>query len=196
MLDSLIDLISSSNWTYLFIIGIAYFDALIPIVPSETAVIAAGVLAGTGDLELSLVIICGAIGAFTGDNTAYLLGRRFEPQISRLVFRGEKGQERHAWAERGLDRYGGPLIFGARFVPGGRTAVTVSSGVLGMRWARFALYDGIAAVAWASYAALIGYLGGKTFEDNPLYGLLLGFGIAAAVFVIVEVVRRWRVKPA
>jgi membrane protein DedA with SNARE-associated domain len=113
-----------------------------------------------------------------------------------LVFRGEKGQERHAWAERGLDRYGGPLIFGARFVPGGRTAVTVSSGVLEMRWARFAIYDGIAAVAWASYAALIGYLGGKAFEDNPLWGLLLGFGIAAAVFVIVELVRRYRVNPA
>jgi membrane-associated protein len=196
VLDSLIDLISSSNWTYLVIIGIAYFDALIPIVPSETAVIAAGVLAGTGDLELSLVIIAGAVGAFTGDNTAYLLGRKFEAPISRLVFRGEKGQKRHDWAERSLDRYGGPIIFGARFVPGGRTAVTVSSGVLRMRWRRFAIYAGIAAIAWASYAALIGYLGGKTFEDNPIWGLIMGFGIAAAVFVIVELVRRYRVRPA
>ena len=31
----------SSNWTYLVIVAIAYFDAIIPIVPSETAVIAA-----------------------------------------------------------------------------------------------------------------------------------------------------------
>jgi membrane-associated protein len=196
VLEPLIDLISSSNWTYLVIIAIAFFDALIPIVPSETAVIAAGVLAGTGDLELSLVIIAGAIGAFTGDTTAYLLGRQFGPQISRVVFRGEKGQKRHDWAERSLDRYGGPIIFGARFVPGGRTAVTVSSGVLRMRWRRFSLYAGIAAVGWASYAALIGYLGGKTFEENPIWGLLMGFGIAAAVFVIVELVRRYRVRPA
>jgi membrane-associated protein len=196
VLESLVDLVSESNWTYLVIFGVAYFDALIPIVPSETAVITAGVLAGTDDLLLSLVILCGAAGAYTGDTTAYLLGRRFGPQISRLVFRGEKGEERRAWAERGLDRYGGPLIFGARFVPGGRTAVTVSSGMLGMTWRRFAVYAGIAAVAWASYAALIGYLGGKTFEDNPIYGLLLGFGIAAAVFVIVELVRRYRLRPA
>jgi membrane-associated protein len=196
VLDSLVDLISSSNWTYLVIIAIAYLDAIIPIVPSETAVITAGVLAGTGDLELSLVIAAGAVGAFGGDNTAYLLGRKFEAPISRLVFRGEKGRKRQAWAERGLDRHGGPIIFGARFVPGGRTAVTVSSGVLRMRWARFAIFDGIAATAWATYAALIGYLGGKAFEDNPIWGLLLGFGIAAAVFVIVELVRRYRVKPA
>jgi membrane-associated protein len=196
VLDSLVDLISSSNWTYLVILGIAYFDALIPIVPSETAVIAAGVLAGTGDLVLALIIAAGAAGAFAGDNTAYLLGRKFEAPIRRLVFRGEKGQKRYEWAEHGLDRYGGPLIFGARFVPGGRTAVTVSCGVLEMRWHRFAIYDGIAVVAWASYAALIGYLGGKAFEDNPIWGLLLGFGIAAAVFVIVELVRRYRVRPA
>ena len=78
-----------------------------------------------------------------------------------------------------------PDLLGARFVPGGRTAVTVSSGVLRMRWARFAMFDGIAVIAWASYAARIGYLGGKAFEDNPIWGLLLGFGIAAAVFVIV-----------
>ena len=38
----LVDLISSSNWTYLVIVAIAYLDAIIPIVPSETAVIAAG----------------------------------------------------------------------------------------------------------------------------------------------------------
>jgi membrane-associated protein len=68
--------------------------------------------------------------------------------------------------------------------------------VLRMRWARFAIFDGIAAIAWASYAALIGYLGGKAFEDNPIWGLLLGFGIAAAVFVVVELVRRARVKTA
>jgi membrane protein DedA with SNARE-associated domain len=191
-----VDLVSSSNWTYLVILGIAFFDALIPIVPSETAVITAGVLAGTGDLQLSLVIGAGALGAFSGDNSAYLLGRKFERPISRLVFRGKKGQERHAWAERGLDRWGGPLIFGARFVPGGRTATTVSSGVLRMHWPRFARWAGLAAITWASYAALIGYLGGKAFQDNPIWGLLLGFGIAAAVFVVVEVVRRLRVKPA
>ena len=197
MLDSLVDLISSSNWTYLVIVGIAYLDAIIPIVPSETAVIAAGVLAGTGDLELSLVILAGAVGAFTGDNTAYLLGRKFEAPISRLVFRGEKGEKRHAWAERGLDQYGGPThlrcAVRARRAHRGDRELGCAPRCAGPR---FATYDGIAAIAWASYAALIGYLGGKAFEDNPLWGLLLGFGIAAAVFVIVELVRRWRVKPA
>jgi membrane-associated protein len=195
VLDSLVNLVSASPWTYAVLLGIAAFDALIPLVPSETAVIAAGVLAGTGDLHLSLVIAAAALGAYTGDTSAYTLGRRFGTRIAGFVFRGQKGKERRAWAERGLDRHGGPIIFGARFVPGGRTATTLTAGVLRMKWARFAKYAAAAGLAWASYAALIGYLGGKAFEDNPLWGLLLGFGIAAAVFVVVEVGRRARVRP-
>jgi membrane-associated protein len=93
-----------------------------------------------------------------------------------------------------LERHGGPLIFGARFVPGGRTATTVSAGALRMRWARFAAFAAMAALGWASYAALMGYIGGRAFEDNPLWGLLVGFGLAALTFLAVEVARRVRAR--
>ena len=42
---------------------------------------------------------------------------------------------------------------------------------------------------WASYAALLGYFGGKQFEDAPWKGLLLALGIAFAVAGAVELVR-------
>jgi membrane protein DedA with SNARE-associated domain len=190
--DSLLDLVSASPWTYAVILGIAALDAVIPLVPSETTVISAGVLAGAGDLQLGLVIAAGALGAYAGDTSAYALGRRFGPRLERRVFRGEKGVRRQAWAEGALDRHGGSLIFGARFVPGGRTATTVTAGVLRMRLARFAAFAGGAAIAWAAYAALVGYLGGRAFEDNPLWGLALGFGVAGGTYVAVEVARRIR----
>jgi membrane protein DedA with SNARE-associated domain len=63
-----------------------------------------------------------------------------------------------------------------------------------MRWARFASFAGAAGIAWASYAALLGYVGGRAFEDNLLWGLLVGFGVAAATFLAVEVVRRVRAR--
>jgi membrane-associated protein len=63
-----------------------------------------------------------------------------------------------------------------------------------MRWARFAAFAAAAALGWALYAALLGYLGGRAFEDNPLWGLLVGFGLAAVTFLIVEVVRRARTR--
>ena len=192
--DSVLELVSSSPWTYAAILGIAALDAVLPLVPSETAVISAGVLAGAGDLQLGLVIAAGAAGAYAGDSTAYLLGRSADERFKRTLFRGDKGVRRQAWAERMLERHGGPLIFGARFVPGGRTATTVSAGALRMRWVRFAAFAALAALGWASYAALMGYLGGRVFEDNPLWGLLVGFGLAALTFLIVEVVRRTRAR--
>ena len=160
-LDQLWRPVSASPWTYAVILVVAALDAVLPLVPSETAVISAGVLAGAGDLSLGLVIAAGAAGAFAGDSSAYWLGRRFDRRLERRLFRSAKGAERRAWAEGALNRYGGPLIFGARFVPGGRTATTVTAGLLRTRWARFAAFAGAAGVAWASYAALLGYLGGR-----------------------------------
>jgi len=192
--DSVLELVSSSPWTYAVILGVAALDAVFPLVPSETTVISAGVLAGAGDLQLGLVIAAGAAGAYAGDSSAYLLGRRADERFKRTLFRGHKGARRQAWAEGMLERHGGPLIFGARFVPGGRTATTVSAGALRMRWARFAAFAAAAALGWASYAALMGYVGGRAFEDNPLWGLLFGFGLAALTFLVVEVARRLRAR--
>lgn len=192
--ESFLDLVSASPWTYAVILGVAALDAVLPLVPSEATVISAGVLAGAGDLQLGLVIAAGAAGAYAGDSSAYWLGRRLDSRLERRLFPGVKGARRRAWAERMLVRHGGPLIFGARFVPGGRTATTVSAGLLGMRWLRFAAFAGAAAIGWASYATLLGYLGGRAFENNLLWGLAVGFGVAAATFLVVEVVRRARTR--
>jgi membrane-associated protein len=193
-LEAFFELASASPWTYAVILGIAALDAVLPLVPSEATVISAGVLAGAGDLQIALVIAAGAAGAYAGDSSAYWLGRRLDHRVEGLLFRGIKGRRRRVWAENALDRHGGPLIFGARFIPGGRTATTVTAGALWMRWARFAMFAAVAAVGWASYAALLGYIGGRAFEDNPVWALLVGFGIAALTFLAVEAVRRWRAR--
>jgi membrane-associated protein len=189
--ESFIELASASPWTYAVILGVAALDAVFPLVPSEATVISAGVLAGAGELQLGFVVAAAAAGAYAGDSSAYWIGRRLDNRLARRLFRGVKGARRRAWAERTLERHGGPVIFGARFVPGGRTATTVSAGLLRMRWALFAAFAGTAAVGWAVYAALLGYLGGRAFE-NVLWGLLIGFGVAAATFLVVEIVRRAR----
>ncbi len=189
MFNQLVDLISGAWWSYLLVFGVSYGDVLFPLLPSETIVITAGVLAGSGDMELELIIPCAAAGAFLGDNTAYLIGHHFENWIRRVLFRGEKAQERLRWAESQIEERGGELIVVGRFIPGGRTAVAVSCGWLDLPWRRFALFDALAGVIWASYATLLGYFGGKTFHDQPWKGLLLAFVIALVVAGGVEVVR-------
>ena len=103
---------------------------------------------------------------------------------------GEKGRLRRRWAERTLDERGGYLIVTARFIPGGRTATTLTAGLIRMRWIRFVSYAALAAVLWASFAAGLGYVGGRAFEERPLLGLGAALTVAAAITIGVELARR------
>jgi membrane-associated protein len=193
MFNSLTAHVSGSPWTYAFLFGIAALDVVFPLVPSETSVILAGVLSATGDLVLVGVIACAAAGAILGDNTAYGIGRTAGPRIVERFFKGER-RKRIDWAEKQVGERGGYLILVGRFIPGGRTAVTLACGLVEMRWRRFISFDIAAGLLWASYAALLGYWGGRTFEKNPLYGFLIAFAVALSITGVVELYRR--VRPA
>jgi membrane-associated protein len=194
MFNQLTQFISdASGWAYAVIFAFALLDAIVPVVPSETSVITAGVVAAAGSLSLALVVISASAGAVAGDNIAYLIGRRFgEPAIRRFGS-GRKTRERLAWARRQLSQRGGQLILVGRFIPGGRTVVTVSAGMLRYPWPRFAAVDAVAGVGWALYAALLGYFGGRVFENAPWKGLLLALGIGFAVAGVVEA-GRWALR--
>ena len=118
--------------SYLIAIIIPALDAIIPVLPSETAVIALGVAtAGSADPRIALLVAAAAAGAFLGDNLSYLIGRRFGPAAERRFFATPKGKRARAWAETSLQRFGTQLIIACRFIPGGRTAVTLTCGLTG-----------------------------------------------------------------
>jgi membrane-associated protein len=185
----------SANWYFLLIIfGVAFFDSVVPIVPSETTVIIGGVAAGLGEQPLWAVIVCGAIGAFLGDNTAYLIGARMSGWIRRQAAKKPKRQLRLEWAAEQIRVRGGPLLITARFIPGGRTALTVSSGITHQprRW--FIGWTALAASIWATYAALLGFIGGEIFQDDHTLAFLVAFGAALGITVVIELVRHVRAK--
>lgn len=184
--------------SYVAAVLLPALDVLLPWLPSETVVIALGaVTAGSVDPRIGLLVALAALGAFLGDNVAYLVGRRFGPTVSRRLFAGEKGARRLTWAQRSLDRFGARIIVACRFVPGGRTAVTLTCGLTGYPRRRFVPATAVAAIVWASYAFFLGRLGGKVFEDRPWVGLLLALGLGLAVSLLIEVARRiWRWRAA
>jgi len=184
------DWVSGAWWSYFVIFGVAAVDAFFPLVPSETTLVIGGTFASTGDLNLLLVILAGAAGAIVGDNISFGLGNWVGEKTVKRWFRGEKAHKRLDWAERTLDERGAYIIILGRFIPGGRTAVTFSAGYLPtFPWRRFIVYDIPAGLIWATYGALLGYFGGKTFEDNPLWGVLLALGIALTLGFVVEAAR-------
>lgn len=194
-LNGLIDLLTGSTWTYPLLFGICVGDAVFPAFPSETAMIVCGIQAARGQLSLGWVIAVGAAGAFVGDNTAYAIGRWIGQPVVDRFFSSERARERLDWARRFLRERGSYVLVVARFIPGGRTATTFTSGLVRLPWlTQFAPYILVAAILWASYAGLLGYFGGKTFRDQPILALVVAFGIAAAVGLGAEVVRRLRKK--
>ncbi|TDD57770.1 DedA family protein [Kribbella antibiotica] len=185
----------SSWWIYLAVWGFAALDGFFPAVPSETLVITAGVFAASiGQPNLYVVIVVAALGAFVGDHLSYLLGRGAG---GRMLDRVKPGTKRHTaimWSRRALADRGGLVLIVARYIPGGRTAVTLTMGSVRYPLRRFTPYAALAAITWGIYCSLVGYIGGKAFEDNPLKGVVLGIGLALGVTLIVEVVRHYRRK--
>jgi membrane-associated protein len=193
LIDALADLAADSPWAYLLVLGLAAFDAVLPILPGESAVLVAAVLAGSGRLDIVTVILAAGVGAFLGDNLAYWIGRTAgRPLILRLL--GGRA-ERLEWVREQSHRRGGSLILVGRFVPGGRTAVALGAGVLHYPWPRYLAYDAAAASLWALQAALPGYIGGVLFADRPWLGLLMGAGLALLLAGTLALVRRVRGGP-
>jgi membrane-associated protein len=182
----------TSPWVYLALFAISTIDGFLPIVPSETMVITAGVFAASGDPNLALVIGAAALGAFCGDHISYQLGRSAGRGLVGRLRPGSRRQRMFDWADRALTTRGGLLLVVARYIPGGRTAATLTTGAVRYPRRRFALYDALAAASWGLYSASVGYLGGAAFEDDKLRGLLVGLGFAASTAVLIELVRYLR----
>jgi len=180
---------SSSPWFYLVIFVIATLDSVLPIVPSETLVIIGGVTAGAGDLSITFVILCGAGGAFIGDNLSYLLGREASDWIVKRRTRTEKGAKQLAKIVTQIHDRGGLLLITARFIPGGRTLLTLACGVTRQPRKWFVGWAVVAAGIWAMYASMLGFIGGKSFADNHTKAFLIAFTGAFSITILIEVSR-------
>lgn len=196
LVNQLIADVSTSPWFLLLVFAIAFADSVIPVAPSEFAVIAGGVAASGGDLiegrtvvAVLLVILFGSLGAFSGDSMAYWLGRSSGRFAHRFLFRGEKGQQRLRSAGAQIRRRGTLLLLTVRFIPGGRTATTFGCGLTRQPFKEwFARWDVVATTIWAAYAALLGYFVADQVDDHST-ALWLVSGLALTLTVVAEVVR-------
>jgi len=189
---SAFDLLSQPPEAYLIVFALALGDAVVPVLPSEAALITAGLLSVVGDLTLGWVIAAGALGAYCGDGISYALGRFVGRPFQERFLTGKRAERALTWSRGQLEERGGLVLVVARYVPGGRTAATFTCGVTHFPYPRFAAYDALAAVSWAVYASVLGYFGGRFFENHAWVALLVAFGIAGMLTLSVEGVRRLR----
>ena len=195
-MTELLTIMSTPAWAYLALFGFLAVDAMIPVVPIQAIMITSGALTVYGNLDLALVIAVGALGMFTGDSIAFVLGRSSgEAGRGRLAALRARCAPRHddeARAEsrtrkaaarftRGLRKPGPLVLLLCRFVPGGRMAAGFHAGRSRYPVKLFVLYDGAAAVAWGTYGGLVGHVGGTAITQSA-WRLFAIAATAAVVF--------------
>jgi membrane protein DedA with SNARE-associated domain len=156
--------------------------------PGETALIAAGVFASRGRLDITAVIAVAALAAIIGDNLGYWIGRTGGRRLLDRWGRVTRVSERALpWAESFFERHGPKTIFIARFFSILRVTAAWMAGVSRMHWWTFFLWNAAGGICWALLVGLISYFAGHAAADAiSHYGLIGGVvivGLAAAAFV-------------
>lgn len=184
--------LTESLWVYAGLFGLALVDGIFPVVPSESVLIATATVSHqTGSPMLVLLFVAGAVGAWCGDQIAYLIGRRIDVRTWQL-FRRPRWLRSQDWAENQLRRRGPTFIIAARFIPMGRVLVNLSAGALHYPHRRFMTTDAIAVSIWAAWSIALGTIAGALFpEDNLLLSIVIGVCAGVVIGLLTDKVLAW-----
>ncbi|MBW8795107.1 MAG: DedA family protein [Streptomyces sp.] len=167
--------------------------------PGETILIAAGVYAGAGQLNIVAVAVIAFAAAVIGDNIGYLIGhtggRAFVHRWGRYVF---LTPERFRRAEEFFTRHGGKIVVVARFVEGLRQVNGIIAGTSGMPWRRFLVFNALGAALWVGLWTSLAYVTGThitaVYDAISRYQryALIAVGVLVAALVARHLLRRRR----
>ncbi|MEU6068834.1 MULTISPECIES: DedA family protein [Streptomyces] len=186
-----------SNYGYWAVAAVVLVEDFGVPAPGETILIAAGVYAGAGRLNIVAVAALAFAAAVAGDNIGYLIGRSggraFVHRWGRYVF---LTPERFHKAEEFFTRHGGKIVTVARFVEGLRQTNGIIAGTSGMPWPRFLAFNALGAALWVGLWATLAYAAGThitaVYDEITRYQLyaLIALGLLVAALLVRHVLRR------
>lgn len=181
--------------TYAILFAIVFVETgliVMPLLPGDSLLFAAGALAARPGSELSVWIIVPLliIAALLGDNVNYFVGKFFSAQIKAreriLFFKREYITE----TEKYYEKYGGQTVIIARFIPIVRTIAPFVAGAGSMNYARYILFCVTGAVLWVAGVTALGYVFGniplvaKNFEI--VIFAIIGISVLPIVFGVLK----------
>jgi membrane-associated protein len=182
MVSAVLELMSAPGVLYATVLVLLTLDAFVPVVPAQALMIGGGILSASGHVELVLLVLFGALGVVAGDLMAFFVGRRLArrnrparkvpPRAQAITARLNETMRRHIFL----------AVLFCRFVPAGRMITAVYAGRNGVSTRRFASYDVVAAMLWASYGGLLGRFGGEAIAESSWLPLIV-VGAAALIFM-------------
>ena len=154
-------------WVYALLFLIIFCETglvVTPFLPGDSLLFVAGMLAGAGLLDPTVLVVMLTVAAILGDSLNYTIGRWAGPN----VFRNENARllkRAHLLrAQRFYEKHGGKTIVLARFIPIIRTFAPFVAGIGRMHYPRFLAYNVGGGVLWVVLFVMGGYL----FGDVPV----------------------------
>jgi membrane protein DedA with SNARE-associated domain len=130
------------------VFGIA-LGLMIEVIPSEIVLAYGGYLISQGIVSYPGAVLAGVTGGLLSQLflywAGYFGGRPFLLRYGKYVLIKEKHVD---LAQKWFDRYGPGVIFGARFIPVVRHAISIPAGIAKMSGLKFSLYTTLAIIPW------------------------------------------------
>lgn len=177
---------------YLIVAGLVMADAVFPLAPSETLLVAGGVLAAGGEVAVVPLMVAGAVGALAGHLLLYSIGASAGSRLLARAGQTEKGRHRIRRATEEI-HHRPWLVVVADFIPWGRTILMSVAGATGLGFRRFTALAATGAVLWATMFVSLGLIGGSVFEST-WQSLGLSLAVVILIGLSMEIAQR-RSKP-
>ena len=176
-------------WAYVIVGAVAFAEAAFMVgffFPGETAVVAGGVLAGLGRVNLGVMIAVVVLSAIVGDSVGYEVGKKAGPWLLKRRPPFFWRQQRPTLGDTGsvkytlglLERYGGPAVFLGRFTAFARVVIPGLAGMSGLRYRTFLFWNVLGGICWGVGFTVLGYVVGVSFAH-----VLSTIGLWALAFV-------------
>src|SRR3989338_2713317 len=193
--ESLLAITSAYGYLIYILIFIIIFAetglVIMPFLPGDSLLFAAGALASLGSLNLTALLVIITIAAILGDTINYTIGHFFGPKI----FRKETGlffnKKYLLKTEKFYEKNGPKTIILARFIPIIRTFAPFVAGIGNMNYPKFLTYNIIGGIAWVFIFIIAGYLFGNipAVKENFSF-VILAIIIISIIPIILELIRR------
>jgi membrane-associated protein len=144
-----------------FIIFIETGLVIVPFLPGDSLLFAAGAFAALGELNIALIITLLAIAAILGDTINYSIGKYLGPKVFKYENSFLLNKEYLLKTEKFYERHGKKTIALARFIPIIRTFAPFVAGIGKMKYLDFFKYNVIGGIVWVTLFSLAGYFFGN-----------------------------------
>jgi membrane protein DedA with SNARE-associated domain/membrane-associated phospholipid phosphatase len=191
MLELFLDLVSQYGY-FIVVVTIMLECAGVPM-PGETALIVAAAVAGTGKLDIRIVIAVATLAAIVGDNGGYWIGRYFgRSLIARFGKIIHLNEHRIKKIEGYFSRHGSKTVFFGRFFSILRTYSAFFAGIFQMPYGTFTLYNALGGVTWATTFGILGFLFGQNLPLLEKIARTVGWALTLPLILVIVIMLFWR----